>query len=134
MAWSKVMSRTDAQQKTKGYPVQYLRFTKGTNVQNNQTWFRTSLFAGHAWKPGVHGKHVVEECVVPINVFINGLPKGVRNFRVTHDHNRKKNNSTPNTYLHYDSATVMDLRAINLTGKMAIIDQLPNGQYELKLG
>lgn len=134
MVWSKIMSRTDAQQKTGGYPVQYLRFIKGKNPQDNQSWFRNTFFSGQVWTPGVHGRNAVEECTVPMNVIIDGAHKGMRDFRITHDHNRKKNNSTPNTYLHYDNATVTDLRTLNITGKIAKIDQLPSGDYELTLG
>jgi hypothetical protein len=134
MKWTKSLSRTDAQQKTKGYPVQYLRFIKGNNPHNNQTWFRQTFFGTENWIPGFHGRHAVQECSVPIEVTVSGVSKGVRHFRVTHDSSRTNNHSTPNTYLHYDPATVADLRATNLTGQDAVIEKLKSGVYTLSLG
>lgn len=49
MKWSKKLSKTDAQQPTKGYPVQYLRFTRSRNPQDNQSWFKQTLFAAETW-------------------------------------------------------------------------------------
>ena len=51
---------------------------------------------------------------------------------VTHDPNRAKNNSTPNTYLHYDAATQADFSQTNLTGRRFEI-RSANGQIEIEI-
>ena len=130
--WSKKMSRTEAMQPTHGWPVPYMRFTKSGNPQNNQTWFRQTLFVNQNWHAGVFGKHKVAQCVVPIDVTILGAKKGVRNFMITHDSSRAKNNSTPNTYLHYDAATQSDFSQTNLTGREFEI-RSANGQFEIEI-
>lgn len=123
MVWSKKMSRTDAMQPTRGWPVPYMRFTKSGNPQDNQTWFRHVLLGNANWQPGVFGNHQVEQCIAPIDITILGQHKGIRNFMITHDPNRSNNNNTPNTYLHYDAATQSDFSQVNVT----------NHQFEIRL-
>lgn len=130
--WSKKMSRTEAMQPTKGWPVPYMRFTKSKNPQNNQTWFRNNFFASQNWQPGVFGRHKVEQCVVPIDVTILSNNRGTRNFLVTHDPARAVNNSTPNTYLHYDAATQADFSQTNLTNRKFEI-RSKNGKFEIEI-
>ncbi len=52
---------------------------------------------------------------------------------VTHDSSRENNNNTPNTWLHYDTATLADLNATNYTGKVAKFERLAVG-YKLTIG
>ncbi len=117
MRWWKRMSVTDAQQPTSGRIVPYLRFIRGKNPHSNQVWFRNSFFGGQAWSPGYFGQHAVEQCDVNMDVTILGLSKGIRNFRVTHDPTRMNNNNTPNTWLHYDQATLSDFAKVDVSGK-----------------
>lgn len=130
MKWSKKLSITDAQQKTSGYKVPYLRLTKGRNPQDNQTWFRNTMLAGEAWTPGVFGQHHVEQCHIDVDVTIAGQPRGTRKFLITHDGSRMGNNKAPNTWLHYDTATIADLNAVNYTGSTATF-QKNGSKYEL---
>lgn len=132
MRWSKVMSTTDAQQPTTGRVVPYLRFIKGSNPQDNQVWFRNTFFQAQSWKNGFFGNHPVEECSVSMDVSIAGVAKGMRKFTITHDANRMANNSTPNTWLHYDQATVNDLLAFDTTG-MTFSVELIKGSYKLDI-
>lgn len=127
--WWKTLSRTDAQQPTSGRLVPYLRFTKGRNPQDNQTWFRTTFFGGHGWHNGHFGQNAVETKDVDFIVTIQGRRLGVRTMSVTHDDNRQNNNNTPNTYLHYDNQTAADLRRTNLTGHRVIVGRDASGAY-----
>jgi hypothetical protein len=119
-------------QPTQGWPVAYMRFTKSGNPQDNQTWFRQTFFAQQNWHGGFFGRHQVEQCVVPIDVTILGQHKGIRDFLVTHDPNRAKNHSTPNTYLHYDVATQADFSQTNLVGRRFEI-RSNNGHFEIEI-
>jgi hypothetical protein len=127
MHWSKEMSVTDAQQPTTGRVVPYMRFTKSGNPQDNQTWFRNTLFAGEKWRNSSFGSHPVERCDVKIDVSIAGQNMGPRDFFVTHDSTRMNNNSTPNTWLHYDQNTLVDLKNINTTGMIFTISKTSSG-------
>ena len=132
MKWSKVLTATDAQQPTKGRRVPYLRFIRGRNPHNNQTWFRNTFFNGQNWTPGRFGEHAVEQCTVPIEVSIAGVLKGTRSFVVTHDSNRMGNNNTPNTWLHYDPATLSDFGQANLQGRTVVLERTP-AAYQLTI-
>lgn len=132
MRWWKKMSRTDAQQPTKGRVVPYMRFIKGKNPHKNQEWFRKTFFAGQAWHQDLFGQHPVEQCTVPFEVTIAGVSKGIRNFLITHDDMRMNNNNTPNTWLHYDQATLNDLSKMNATGKIFSVEKVGN-TYKLNI-
>lgn len=129
LMWSKRLSRTDAQRPTQGRIVPYLRFTKANNPQDNQTWFRQVFFAGAPWVNGFFGRHPVETVNIDFVVTILGQNRGVRTMMVTHDDNRQDNNNTPNTYLHYDNATLADFDAQNLAGRIVTVSRSPTGAY-----
>lgn len=132
MRWWKRMSATDAQQPTSGRIVPYLRFIRGKNPHYNQTWFRQFFFGGLNWGPGFFGQHAVEQSTVAMDVSIAGKYKGTRTFLVTHDSSRMLNNNTPNTWLHYDAATLADLNAVNTAGMIFSVEYL-NGVYKLDI-
>ncbi|WP_428245679.1 hypothetical protein [Ferrovibrio sp.] len=129
----KPLSRTDAQQPTRGYRVPYLRFTKSKNPQNVQIWFRNTFFAGMVWTNGFFGNHAVEETSVRFRVTILGVFKGNRMMKITHDSNRCRNHNTPNTWLHYDDATLADFAAQNLAGRAAEVLLDINGNYHFNI-
>lgn len=134
MKWTKrTMSRTEAQQQTGGRKVPYLRFIKARNPQNNQTWFRQTLFAQEKWGADFFGQHAVESCQIDVKVSIAGNSQGTRQMTVTHDDNRMMNNSTPNTWLHFDNATRTYLENHNREGQPVTFQNLGNG-YELIIG
>ena len=133
LRWSKKLSRTDAQQKTGGYPVPYLRFTRAGHSQDNQTWFRNTFFAGANWNNGYFGEHAVEIANVNFHVTILGANRGVRQMMVTHDDDRMLNNNTPNTYLHYDDATRAELQTQDLTGRLVAIEKDAAGTYRFTI-
>jgi hypothetical protein len=124
LAWSKKLSKTDAQRPTRGRVVPYLRFTKANNPQDNQTWFRNVFFAGENWVNGFFGRHPVETVDIPFEATILGQHMGTRIMTVTHD-----DNNTPNTYLHYDNATIADFHARNLEGRVVTVSKSDAGVY-----
>lgn len=129
LTWSKRLSRTDAQRPTRGRIVPYLRFTKANNPQDNQTWFRNVFLAGEPWVNDFFGKHPVETVDIDFVVTILGQHRGVRTMMVTHDDTRQDNNNTPNTYLHYDNATLADFNAQNLAGHIVTVAKTDDGVY-----
>lgn len=133
LSWSKRLSRTDAQRPTQGRIVPYLRFTKANNPQDNQTWFRSVFFAGAAWVNGVFGRHPVETVNIDFRVSILGQNRGPRTMMVTHDDTRQDNNNTPNTYLHYDAATLADFHAQNLAGRTVTVAKTDAGVYSFTI-
>ena len=134
LAWSKKLSKTDAQLPTQGRVVPYLRFTKANNPQDNQTWFRHLFFAGEPWKNGFFGRNPVEVVHIDFAVTILGKSRGMRTMMVTHDDTRQDNNNTPNTYLHYDAATVADFNSQNLSGRVVTVSKDDEGDYALTIG
>ena len=133
LTWSKRLSRTDAQRPTRGRVVPYLRFTKANNPQDNQTWFRNVFFAGAPWANGFFGKHSVERVDIDFRVSILGQNCGTRTMTVTHDDTRQDNNNTPNTYLHYDDATLADFNAQNLAGRIVRVTRSDAGVYSFTI-
>lgn len=129
LRWSKRLSRTDAQRPTKGRIVPYLRFTKSNNPQDNQAWFRQVFFAGEHWVAGFFGRHPVETVDVDFVVTILGQAMGTRTMMVTHDDTRQGNKNTPNTYLHYDDATLADFNAQNLANRVVTVSKSDDGVY-----
>lgn len=134
LRWHKrSLSKTDAQQPTRGYPVAYLRFTQSKHPQNVQTWFRNTFFTGAIWNNGFFGNHAVERTSVRFRVTILGVLKGFRTMTVTHDSSRCQNNNTPNTWLHYDQATLADFAAQNLTGRAVEVVLDDAGVYNFNI-
>lgn len=133
LRWSKVLSRTDAQRPTQGRIVPYLRFTKANNPHNNQTWFRHVFFGGQNWVNGFFGRHPVETVNIDFAVSVLGQNMGNRTMMVTHDDNRQDNNNTPNTYLHYDDATLADFQAQNLAGRTVTVSRSDQGAYSFTI-
>lgn len=130
--WSKKLSKTDAQRKTRGYPVPYLRFTQSNHSQDTKTWFRQTFFSSGHWTNGHHGENAVEETHITFDVTIAGKNKGDRVMKVTHDDQRQYNNKTPNTYLHYDDRTRANLQQTDFTGRTVTVSN-EDGVYKFTI-
>lgn len=117
--WQKKLSRTDAQQPTKGWGFSCLRFTKAGLDINVKTFFRQNMFKGLVWRKGVvdKSKNVVDYVLIEVAVIIMGEYKGIREMIVSHDPSRMKANAHPATRLHYDDSTQQELAKQDLTGK-----------------
>jgi hypothetical protein len=111
--WFKKMSRSDAQQPTKGYPVPYLRLTKSDHPIDPKSWFQQVMFAGLTWRPGWHGKSAVEESEADFRVVDNGTDLGIIRLRLTHNKTRTKSHAHPATWIHWGSTLEARLRAHN---------------------
>lgn len=135
LIWRKQFSRTDAQQPTEGGIVPYLRLTNGSLVNEDyKTWFRYQFFAGADWRPGHVGKEQgVETANVTVSVTINGASLGDHNFLVSHGPDRKANNNTANTWLHWPEAIQATLVKTDTTGWRSTLTRLDNDSYELDI-
>lgn len=134
ISWEKELSRSDAQVKTQGWPVPYIRLTRSNHVEDTQTWFRNTFFAGLPWAPGYFGDHAVEESMVTFNVQLPGQPSKVRQLMVTHNDERAETGkNTPNTWIHWDDATRDELRANNYAGNRIILERSNAGAFSLTI-
>lgn len=52
---------------------------------------------------------------------------------VTHDDSRKNNKNTPNTWLHYDNATLSDFHAQNLAHRIVRVSKSDAGVYSFTI-
>ena len=133
MIWEKQLSKSDAQQPTKGSKMPFLRLTRGDTGVNHITWFRKNFFAGLNWQPGTSQRgRPVEEATVNIRCVILGVDHGIRQMRLDHDANRANSHSAPATHLHYDHHTRAILEAGNFTEHTVRLMQLGGG-YRLEI-
>lgn len=136
LIWTKKkLSKTDAQQKTTGGLVPYLRLTKG-NLRNHdyQTWFRDVFFSGLRWRPAKFGKEDVEKCEVLMSITFQGTDLGKIKFDVTHGRDRWRSNNTPNTWVHWPPRLQELLTENNITGAQVTIIRHRDSSYSMRLG
>lgn len=127
--WEKELTKSDAQQKTQGSRMPFLRFTKSGIPHDHKTWFRNVFFGGLNWHP-VHTRGIADEAAdVDVHVTIDGNYRGVRSMVVDHGGARAENHSAPTTHLHYDGATRAELEALNLVGRTVVVERDDNGEY-----
>lgn len=133
LTWVKKMSPTDAQQKTTGGKVPYLRLTKGTIKQNDwHTWFRNTFFANAAWGAGTVKGEPVEETTIPFEVSIKDVNLGPHALKVTHQPERAESHSAPDTWIHWGPLRDI-LEANDFTGRPARLTRDDNGAYRLDI-
>jgi hypothetical protein len=128
--WSKPLSRTDAQVRTKGYPVRYLRFTQSGNPQDVWVWFRRTFFAAEPWYPSNFGRAAVERADITVDVTVLGKAMGPLACFLTYNAARRRANKTPTVYLHYPLALIAELRSQNLAKRQVTV-QNNQGAYSL---
>jgi hypothetical protein len=134
LRWEKVLSRSDAQVQTTGWPVPYIRLTRSNHPQDTQTWFRHTFFAGVPWQPGHFGDHAVEEANVAFEVTLPGQATQTRQLMITHDDSRgQTGKSTPNTWVHWDDATRDELRATGYDGRRIVLERSNTGVFSLTI-
>jgi hypothetical protein len=132
--WSKRLSRTDAQQETKGGIVPYLRLTKSSlTTQDFQTWFRTDFFAAANWQAGTFGKENVEQATIPFAVSINGVLIGTQDMLITHGDARQDSHNTPNTWLHWSNQLQHMLEINDLSGRTVTLTRGATGAFSLDI-
>jgi hypothetical protein len=96
--WWKKMSRTDAQQKTKGWPVAYLRMTDGAAGSTDPV---TLLRSSAKWNPGHFGRNAVQLAYVPFRVTDDGNDMGIRTLMLSYDDKRPLNHKHPALWIHW---------------------------------
>ena len=119
MRWYKKLSRSDAQQKTKGNPMPF-RFTYENCPGNFVTWFREEFFNNLDWKDTPQQE---EEAYITISVTIQGEDLGQRVMRLTHAEQRRINHNAPATHLSFDEVTRRYLQDNNMTGRWIIFSK-----------
>lgn len=130
--WRKKLTRSDAQEKTRGAKMPFLRFTKGSVSENHTTWFRENFFAGLDWQPGYSGSgHHKETASVKMHVKLPGDDLGIRSMTLDHDPARAGNNRAPTTHLLYDTKTRQALESASLSGRSVIVELDDSGNYSL---
>nr|VFK32847.1 MAG: hypothetical protein BECKMB1821G_GA0114241_11285 [Candidatus Kentron sp. MB]VFK35556.1 MAG: hypothetical protein BECKMB1821I_GA0114274_11275 [Candidatus Kentron sp. MB]VFK77391.1 MAG: hypothetical protein BECKMB1821H_GA0114242_11325 [Candidatus Kentron sp. MB] len=134
MRWYKILTRSDAQQKTQGAKMPFLRFTKGNISGDHITWFRKEFFGDLPWSRDFSKKdHTIETTRVALHVTIDGNDLGVRIMRLDHDPIRSENNNAPTTHLHYDTRTRQALEKTNLAGRTVELEKDSEGNYSLSI-
>lgn len=134
LRWEKKLSKSDAQVKTRGWPVPYIRLTRSGHSSNTQTWFRRTFFSGASWAPGHFGDHAVELAMISFDVKLPGQSAKSRKLMVTHDSGRgHSGRSTPNTWIHWDDVTRYELRANNYTGRSIVLEKTNAGSFLLTI-
>ncbi len=121
--WWKRLSRTDAQQPTKGFPVAYLRLTQNRGELDPRRWFKNVLFAGAEWRPDTFGRHDVESATVVFRVQDGATDLGDHALLLTHDDTRPANNGTPATWIHWGDDLAAYLRENSRQGWFVIVER-----------
>lgn len=135
LSWTKELSKTDAQQKTKGAFVEFLRLTqKGLSEGDFKTWFRTTMFGDCDWHPGKVGRDEdAEICHADIMYMINGVKLGTMVTTISHSAERYKNNSAPNTWLHWPDAIKSVLHENDTTGWPVTLTRTSDGSFNVDI-
>ena len=132
--WSKVLTRSDAQRKTAGALMPFLRFTRSNSGHDHRTWFRKVFFEDLDWREGISGRGLpMEWAEIKLDVTIEGAELGVRAMRLDYIPGRALNNSAPTTHLHYDRRTKQVLGSKNYAGWQIVVTRYANGQYSLEV-
>ena len=130
--WDKNLSRSDAQRKTAGALMPFLRLTRSNSGQDHRTWFRTVFFGNLDWQQEMSPQGLpMEWAEVELHVTIGGTELGVRAMRLDHIPGRALNNSAPTTHLHYDPKTRQALGSRNYAGWQIVVTRYDGGQYSL---
>ena len=128
LTWEKSMSRTDAQQETKGALVPYLRLTQGSLKDGDyKVWFREVLFGDLAWKECKVGRTDDCECAgVNIEYRISGKNFGDIATEISHCPSRQQSNNAPTTWLHWPSRIEDFLKENDLSENTVILSKNVN--------
>lgn len=132
LKWRKRLSRSDAQQDTRGAKMPFLRFTRGSIPGDHTTWFREVFFAGADWRHETSRQmHSIETAQIKIHVIINGNDLGERSMKIDHDPARVGNHNAPTTHLHYDAKTRKELESTDLSEHLVVVERDDAGRYSL---
>ena len=128
------MTKSDAQRKTAGALMPFLRFTRSNIRHDHRTWFRMVFFDQLDWQGGTSGQGLpMEQAKVEMHVTIGDTDLGVRRMRLDHIPARALNNSAPTTHLHYDRKTRQVLESQNYAGSEIVVTRYADGEYTLEV-
>lgn len=128
----KKLSKSDAQVKTRGALMPFLRFTKKGAPVGNPSSLRNDFFADLNWQPTYSALgHQKEIARIKVHVRLPGNDLGVRTMTLDHDPQRKKNHVAPTMHLLYDDVTRQALEATNLAGHDVIVEMDGSGNCSL---
>lgn len=134
LRWSKKLTKSDAQQKTTGSKMPFLRFTKGYSRHDHMTWFRNEFFDTLNWQPDRSKQGLLgEKARVRLRVTLLGTDLGVRSMRLDHIPDRAMNHKAPTTHLHYDTQTRHALEARDLSGHKVVVTRDDADRYNLEV-
>lgn len=134
LKWTKKLTRSDAQQRTQGSKMPFLRFVKGSVSHDHTKWFRNVFFDGLNWNPAKSVKgNQIEAASVDVKVEILGNDLGVRKMRLDHDPSRAANHRAPTTHLHYDTKTRSLLESMKLAGRTVEVVRDNAGAFFLRV-
>lgn len=117
--WSKTLTHSDAQRKKRGNQRGAITLVQGDyrNKINQTTYFRRDLFGDQKWRKEVAKTgRTYESTIVPMNVVIDGSPKGVMDFTITDGSSRQADQSNYTAELHIEPIGSI-IRSKNVEGK-----------------
>lgn len=128
------MTKSDAQVKTAGALMPFLRFTRSNTPHDHRTWFRAVFFEHLDWQRSTSRQGLpMEETRVKMHVTIGDTELGVRAMRLDHIPARALNHSAPTTHLHYDRKTRQMLESKNYAGREIVVTRYSGGEYALEV-
>ena len=134
LEWSKVMTRSDAQQppNASSAVTGNLRLTQAGNPIDQKTYFRRAMFGSARWRAHATSRGVREEAQVPFEVTIAETRHGMIDLRVDHADYRVAGQNNAPTWLHWGSLMPI-LRQADFTGRRVRLSRLSDGHHTLEI-
>ncbi|MDK9659336.1 NgoFVII family restriction endonuclease [Propionibacterium freudenreichii] len=133
--WGKKLSDSDAQRKKTGNQRGAITLVQGDyrHQIDQTTYFRSDLFGGQTWVPGVASTgQPLEKATVPMKVTINGVFHGVMDFLITNGTSRESAQNNYTAELHIEPIGQL-IRQTNISGQHLDIALDANGDYWLTI-
>ncbi|GEM_PF-1809384 len=133
--WGKKLSDSDAQRKKTGNQRGAITLVQGDyrHQIDQTTYFRSDLFGGQTWVPGVASTgQPLEKTTVPMKVTINGVFHGVMDFLITNGRSRESAQNNYTAELHIEPIGQL-IRQSNISGQHLDIALDANGDYWLTI-
>lgn len=135
-AWSKELSRADAQQPTASgtNPTGVLRLSKAGHPINHRRWFRDRLFGPAAWNAARDRRgNPIEVAQVPVEVNVMSTSLGTIDLQVDHAPHREAGQNNVPTILHWGDQLGQELRGTDHSGRQLELERMTDGSYRLTI-